>query len=199
MKPVWLASEGAFVRYLEIPGADPPLVWVHGWQCASTGELLPAAVQPSLRGRRSLLLDLLGHGYSDTPADFGYTVRDHARTVVAVIDALGLTECGVVGHSMGGAVAVHVAAARPDVVSVLVLAEGSMDGWDEEPLDGQSEEEFLAHGFDELVAAQRAQAEAQPDGVPAAHLGMTARLEPRAVHARPSRWRVTRTRPSARS
>jgi pimeloyl-ACP methyl ester carboxylesterase len=54
-------SDGAFLRFLEIPGEDPPVVWIHGWQCSSTGELLPAAVQPALAGRRSLLVDLLGH------------------------------------------------------------------------------------------------------------------------------------------
>jgi len=35
---------------------------------------------------------------------------------VAPIDGLGLAECGLVGHSMGGAIAVHVAAVRPAVV-----------------------------------------------------------------------------------
>jgi pimeloyl-ACP methyl ester carboxylesterase len=41
------------------------------------------------------------------------TVTVHARTIVAVIDALGLDDCGIVGHSMGGGVGVHVATARP--------------------------------------------------------------------------------------
>ena len=45
MKAVHLAVEGAFLRYVEIPGADPPLIWLHGWQCSSTGELLPAATR----------------------------------------------------------------------------------------------------------------------------------------------------------
>jgi pimeloyl-ACP methyl ester carboxylesterase len=58
----FLERDRAFLRFMDIPGEGPPLVWVHGWQCSSTGELLPVAVQPSLRGRRSLLVDLLGHG-----------------------------------------------------------------------------------------------------------------------------------------
>src|SRR6185437_11222412 len=101
MKAVFLPSDRAFIRYLEIPGDDPPLVWVHGWQCSSTGELLPAAVQPPLKDRRSLLVDLLGHGYSDKPVDFSYTLADHARTIVDLLDRLGFDECGLVGHSMG--------------------------------------------------------------------------------------------------
>ena len=91
MRAVHLPAEQAFLRYVEIPGDDPPLLWLHGWQCSSTAELMPAAVQPALRGRRSLMIDFLGHGYSDRPADFGYTVEDHARTIVALIDALGFS------------------------------------------------------------------------------------------------------------
>ena len=183
MKPVYLTDEQAFLRYIEIPGEGPPLLWLHGWQCSSMGELMPAAVQPALRGRRSLLIDFLGHGFSDKPPDFGYGLEDHARTIVAFIDALGLTECGLVGHSMGGGVAVHVAAARPGAVSLLVLAEGSMDGEDDEDiLDGQTEEQFLATGFAELVAAQTKGATEDPAGIFAAHVGMTRVLEPRATY-----------------
>src|SRR3954467_10688875 len=124
MRSVHLPMNRAFVRYVEIPGDNPPLLWLHGWQCSSTGELMPAAVRAPLRGRRSLLIDFLGHGYSDKPLDFGYRIEDHARTIVALIDGLNLDDCGFVGHSMGGAVAVRVAAARPDIVSVAALARG---------------------------------------------------------------------------
>ena len=182
MKAVHLPEHRAFLRYIEIPGADPPLVWLHGWQCSSTAELLPAAVQAPLRGRRSLLVDFLGHGYSDRPHDFGYGLEDHARTIVAFIDALELGECGLVGHSMGGAVAVHVAAARPSAVSLVVMAEGVVDAHGEEVFDGQSEDRFVEQGFDELVRAQANDAEARPNSVPAAHLGMTQLLEPRAIY-----------------
>jgi pimeloyl-ACP methyl ester carboxylesterase len=182
MKPLYLPADRAFLRYIEIPGDDPPLLWLHGWQCSSTGELLPAAVQAPLRGRRSLLIDLLGHGYSDKPRDFGYTREAHARTIVALIDALGLSECGLVGHSMGGAIAVHVASARSGVVSLLIMAEPSIDLGDEAPLGGQTEDQFVERGFSELLEAQEREAEAQPDGLRAAHLGITRLVEPRAVH-----------------
>jgi pimeloyl-ACP methyl ester carboxylesterase len=175
-------SGGAFLRYVDIPGDGPPLVWIHGWQCSSTGELLPAAVQPPLAGRRSVLVDLLGHGYSDKPHDFSYTTFDHARTVVELIEGLGIEECTLVGHSMGGGIGIRVAAALPRVVTTLVMAEGTVDPHGEEVFNGQSEEEFVTHGFAELVAAQRSNAEADPDGIAAVHLGMTQLLEPRAVY-----------------
>lgn len=182
MKPVYLPDDRAFLRYIEIPGNDPALLWLHGWQCSSTGELLPAAVQAPLRGRRSLLIDFLGHGYSDKPPDFAYGLEDHARTIVTLIDALGLGECGLVGHSMGGAVAAHVATARAKIVSLLIMAEGFIDAGGGEPLDGQTEARFVEHGFGELIEAQAKGAEAQPAGVPAAHLGITRLVEPRAIY-----------------
>jgi pimeloyl-ACP methyl ester carboxylesterase len=182
VKAVYLPSDRAFLRYIEVPGEDPPLLWLHGWQCSSTGELLPAAVRAPLRGRRSLLVDFLGHGYSDKPLDFAYTREAHARTIVALVDALGLSECGVVGHSMGGAVAVHVAAARPTIVSLLIMAEAAIDAGGEAPLGGQTEDQFVERGFQELLDAQSKEAEAQPEGLRAAHLGITRLVEPRAVY-----------------
>ena len=165
MKAMYLPEEQAFLRYIEIPGDGPPLLWLHGWQCSSTGELMPVAVQPPLRGRGSLLVDFLGHGYSDKPLDFAYTREAHARTIVALIDGLGLSECGIVGHSMGGAVAVLVAAARPAVVSVLVLAEASVDPGISVSLSGQTEDRFVELGFAELLGHQAREAHQKPGGI----------------------------------
>jgi pimeloyl-ACP methyl ester carboxylesterase len=198
MKAVRLPDDGAFIRYQEVPGDDPPLIWLHGWQCASTGELMPAAVREPLRGRRSLLVDLLGHGYSDKPVGFGYELEDHARTVVSLIDALGLDECGLVGHSMGGAIAILVAAARPKVVSLLVLAEANVGPEGDDGLDGQTEDQFVKVGFPALVRAQAAEAAAAPEGIRAVHAEMTRLIEPRAIY-REAVSMETETDPTIRS
>jgi pimeloyl-ACP methyl ester carboxylesterase len=187
MQAFQLPTEKAFLRWLDLPGAGPPLVWLHGWQCTSSGELLETAAQPSLSGRRSLLVDLLGHGYSDRPRAFGYTIDDHADTIVSLIDRLGLTECGLVGHSMGATIAVRVAAARPDVVSLLVLAEGGPDLADPDPddpghLPGQSEADFVATGYTGLLDGLAEAGRADPGGVSAVHVGITRTVDPRALH-----------------
>jgi len=183
-KPVYLPRDRAFLRYTEIPGDDPPLLWLHGLMCSSTGELIQAAVQPELRGRRQLLIDFLGYGYSDRPTGFGYTLEDHARTIVALIDDLALSECGVIGHSMGGGVGILVAAARPHIVSLLIMAEGRLgldpDGPD--PIAAQSEQDFVERGFADLLDGQTRDAEALPDGLRAAHLGITRLVAPHALH-----------------
>jgi len=183
-KPVYLPGDRAFIRFTEIPGDDPPLLWLHGMMCSSTGELIQAAIQPELRGRRQLLIDFLGYGYSDRPTGFGYALEDHARTIVAVIDALALTECGVIGHSMGGGVGILVASARPHSVSLLIMAEGRLDvdpvGPD--PIAAQSEQDFVEQGFADLLDGQTRDAEALPGGLRAAHLGITRLVAPHALH-----------------
>jgi pimeloyl-ACP methyl ester carboxylesterase len=78
--------------------------------------------------------------------------------------------------------AIRVAAARPKLVSTLVMAEGTLDPHGEEVFDGQSEAEFVRRGFAELVAAMRSAAEADPTSIAAIHLGMTELLEPRAIY-----------------
>lgn len=197
MKSVFLPDDRAFIRYIEVPGDDPPLLWLHGWQCSSTGELLPAAVQPPLRGRRSLLIDFLGHGYSDKPTDFRYSLEEHARTIIALIDTLGIDRCGLVGHSMGGGVAVHVAAARPAVVSLLVLAEASLGDERAAALGGQAESAFVEQGYQALLDGQRTDAEAAPASLRAVHLGITALVAPRALYQEDASMRGTH--PSIRS
>jgi pimeloyl-ACP methyl ester carboxylesterase len=180
MKAVYLKDDRAFLRYLEIPGDGPPLIWLHGWQCSSTGELLPAAVQPELHGRRSLMVDFLGYGHSDKPADFSYTYQDHTRTIVELIEALSLDDCGLVGHSMGGEIATYVAAALPDRVSLLVLAESGVDAWGDPELG--TEEEFIATGYPEIVAAQSKSALDDPTSTPAKHVAITRLADPRAIY-----------------
>ncbi|SCD59884.1 alpha/beta hydrolase fold [Streptomyces sp. ScaeMP-e83] len=117
----------------------------------------PYAAHPALSGRRSLFVDLPGHGISDRPADFGYTLEDHADALAAALDAAGVGGARVVGHSMGGSVSVVLAHRRPDLVSGLVLTEANLDP-DPSPTAGSSsiaaytEEQFVrGGGFAEIL------------------------------------------------
>ena len=98
------------------PGA-PPLVLLHALgQDATSWD----AVAGRLGQHFSLLaLDLRGHGASDRPGTYSHELmRDD---VVGVLDALGLREVVLVGHSLGGAVAYLVAMRQPHRVSRLVV------------------------------------------------------------------------------
>lgn len=148
---------GATLRYLQVPGSasrGAPVVFLHGLGSASSVAFRPIADDPALAGRRMLLVDLLGFGQSERPADWGYTLDEHAATVAALFDDAGVRACCVVGHSMGGTIAILLAAARPDLVGSLVVAEPNMDsggGMPSSLISAQSEAGFVAEGQAALV------------------------------------------------
>ena len=83
MESLHLDRADAYLRYLDFPGSDPPIVFINGLGVASTFDYPLVAADPHLAGYRKLLPDLLGHGYSDAPRDFTYTIAEHARTIGA--------------------------------------------------------------------------------------------------------------------
>ncbi|MFG2297577.1 alpha/beta fold hydrolase [Streptomyces sp. NPDC048603] len=145
------------IRWAEMPGAEPARVYVHGLGATSPAYFAAAAAHPLLAGRRSLLVDLLGHGHSDRPADFDYRLESHADTLAAALTAAGVTGAEVIGHSMGGAVAIVLAARHPGLVSRLLLVDANLDPAPRVPvapgssgIASYSEEEFLAGGLAEV-------------------------------------------------
>jgi len=74
------------------------------------------------KSRRAVAIDLRGHGQSDPPTEPGdYAVTAMADDVSAALDALALDRVVLVGHSLGGSVAVAFAGHHPDRVAGLVL------------------------------------------------------------------------------
>src|SRR5689334_1238771 len=70
--------EGAFIRWTEAAGVEPTRVHVHGLGAASGAYTAHISAHPALAGRRTLYVDLPGFGISDRPADFGYSLEEHA-------------------------------------------------------------------------------------------------------------------------
>jgi pimeloyl-ACP methyl ester carboxylesterase len=113
-----LAHTGLRVRLLAC-GSGPPLVLLHG---VSLSAAAWAPLFNVLRGRRLLAVDLPGHGLSDPVLYRRGHVRQHARALIDdVFDALGLDEAPVVGHSLGGMLALWYAAAGGKRISRLVV------------------------------------------------------------------------------
>ena len=166
MRGFFLSLHDAWIRYHEVPGDGPACVYLHGLGSASSADFPDVITHPPLARRRGLLVDLLGFGFSDRPAGFSYTLADHANTVIALLDDLGLSDCALVGYSLGGSVAIALAAARPDLVSRLVMAEANLEPGPEEgsnavfsrAVAAQSEETFLETGYRELLGFLQAEA-----------------------------------------
>jgi pimeloyl-ACP methyl ester carboxylesterase len=113
-----LDFKGSALRYF-VAGEGLPLVLVHGLggSAANWGELVPL-----LAPRRRLIVpDLPGHGGSEPLAAVA-GLDAFADRVAAVAEHEGALPAPVVGHSLGGAVVVHLALRRPDAVTRLVLA-----------------------------------------------------------------------------
>jgi pimeloyl-ACP methyl ester carboxylesterase len=108
------------VRYFVGGPADAePIVLIHGLggSAANWVELAPLLAER----RRVLVPDLPGHGRS-TPLPAAPNLAGYADRVVLVAEREGLQPAVVVGHSMGGVVALRLALRRPDDVRALVLA-----------------------------------------------------------------------------
>ncbi|MCM0677869.1 alpha/beta hydrolase [Micromonospora phytophila] len=156
MRDATVGPDGARLRWVEVAGGEPARVYLHGLGAASAAYFVPAATRPELAGHRSLFVDLLGHGLSDRPADLDYTLEDHAAALATALDRAGVRRADVVGHSMGGAVAIVLAHRRPDLVGRLVLVEANLERSPAPKaggsgIDAYTESEFLAGGLAETL------------------------------------------------
>lgn len=118
--PVGRVTLAAVVRGAEDP-ASPPVVLVPGTGATAATW---AAVAEGLAPRRTVAVDLRGHGDSDRPG--AYSIRAMADDVAALLPRVAPGPVDLVGHSLGGLVALRVAAAHPERVRRLVLEDVGM-------------------------------------------------------------------------
>lgn len=101
---------------------EPTVLLVHGWTCNEDAwsEQVPALAQHY----RVVTLDLPGHGKSDAPPDGNFSIDLFARSVEAVRKEVGAERIVVVGHSMGGPVAIRYAQIHPEHTAGLIFVDG---------------------------------------------------------------------------
>jgi 2-succinyl-6-hydroxy-2,4-cyclohexadiene-1-carboxylate synthase len=127
-----VATGGALTLAVAELGAGPPLLVLHGFTgCAES--MLPVA-RPLAAVARVLLPDLPGHGRtgrgSGRSPTGACTMPATVDALVAVLDACGIGRADVLGYSMGGRVALHLAVARSDRVGRVVTI-GASPGLDD--------------------------------------------------------------------
>ena len=112
--------------HVDAAGEGPPLVLLHGFTgSADTWRDLTGRLAG---GYRTIAPDLVGHARSDAPeAVERYAIRRAAADLVALLRELGHERAAWLGYSLGGRVALQVAADHPQAVAALVL-EGASPG-----------------------------------------------------------------------
>jgi pimeloyl-ACP methyl ester carboxylesterase len=104
--------------YYETAGVGSPLVLLHGGMCTidlSFASLIP----PLAKKHRLIAVELQGHGRT-ADIDRPITPSNSAADVAALLDVLGIDRAHVLGHSMGGEVALELGVNHPDRVRSLV-------------------------------------------------------------------------------
>lgn len=158
MKSLYLKEFNATIRYHEIDGDGPTIVYLAALSFPSLPNFLPTASHPSMPRRHSIFVDYLGVGHSEHPADFDHSMQNHAKTVASILDHENLNGCVVVGHSMGGTVAIYLALQRPDLVSHLFVCEGNITtggGVGTRYFTSVSPDEFVSEFFPNLLTKWR--------------------------------------------
>ncbi len=122
-------------RIVSLPGGDmevvekgprdgSPIVLIHCFTCAINWW---DGVIPRLdRDHRVIAIDLLGHGGSEKPSS-GYSIENQASLVAGVLGRLGVRDAEVVGHSLGGPVAIALAEQSPQLVNRLMTIDSIPD------------------------------------------------------------------------
>ncbi|GMR01420.1 MAG: hypothetical protein BMS9Abin19_0801 [Gammaproteobacteria bacterium] len=100
------SADGSRIHYSVSGQGDIALVFVHCWTCNDT--FWNKQVEYYSERYRVVTLDLAGHGQSGSQRS-RYTMQAFGQDVVAVVNELGLNKVILIGHSMGGPVAMNAA------------------------------------------------------------------------------------------
>ena len=114
----FIIANGTAIRISDSATEGPVVVLLHGYmENLSVWDDFSALLGP---GVRVIAPDLPGHGISEVKGPI-HTMEFLADTVHEVLLQLNAVKCCVIGHSMGGYVALALAARHPEILSGLVL------------------------------------------------------------------------------
>ena len=147
------ATVGDIELAYRVTGRGKPVVLIHGLAC---GQRMWFHQRRKLSDRHTVVTyDQRGHGHSDAPDDASrYSGAHLSRDLAGIVDALNFDKFAIVGFSMGGGPALALAAARPERITHLVLADvgsGADDAWRIQWLARRWVDFAQRTGWDELL------------------------------------------------
>ncbi|MDO4643957.1 MAG: alpha/beta hydrolase [Cardiobacteriaceae bacterium] len=155
MQSFYSASAQCYIRFHDFPGHGLPCLFVHGLGCAASYEYPLVVLDATWGGRRAILPDRPGSGFSDWPSDFSYSTTAQAQVLVELAEHLDLQRFILYGHSMGGSIAIEAASRMPARIAALLLSESNFHaggGFFSRQIIAQSETEFVVRGHAHMVA-----------------------------------------------
>jgi pimeloyl-ACP methyl ester carboxylesterase len=146
-------SNGVRIHYTR-QGEGEPVLLIHGFAInASTQWVLPGVFKSLAREYDVIAPDVRGHGQSAKPHDPSQYGMEMVEDAVRLLDELRIEKAHVVGYSMGGLIALKLAATHPDRVLTTTLGGMGLFRPAEEPLLGRLAEALESgRGFEPLVS-----------------------------------------------
>jgi pimeloyl-ACP methyl ester carboxylesterase len=117
----FLNRSGVKLAYTQAGRGAKHVLLIHGW--GDRFETLSALIAHFAEHSRVTAVDLRGHGSSDKPKE-GYSIPNLAEDMYWMCQQLGIRQTLVVGHSLGGSVALELAARHPQLLTAVVALEG---------------------------------------------------------------------------
>ena len=144
-------TNGIQIHY-EIHGEGHPLVLIAG---VGYGAWFWRKILPGLaENYQVIIFDNRGAGKSDQPPG-PYTVPMMAEDTIGLLDALGLRNAFLMGHSLGGFIAQEVVVQRPDLVNKLILASTNYGGTNVIPITPEALEVLTSREGDPVELVRR--------------------------------------------
>lgn len=120
-RTLWVNGAAGRLRVSDGGDGGVPVVFVHS--LAGNRSQWSDQLAHLRRTRRAVAFDLRGHGESESPVGADYSLEGTAADIQAVVDALGLDEFVLVGHSFGGGAVAVYAGMHPDRVRALLFVD----------------------------------------------------------------------------
>jgi pimeloyl-ACP methyl ester carboxylesterase len=126
----FVTVNGTRMHHVHVPAANaelPPVVFIHGASGNLLDQMLP--IRRHLERRAEMLFfDRPGHGWSSRGTN-NDTPGGQARTIAALMDAVGIEKAIIVGHSFGGGIAASFALEHPERTLGLVFLSAASHPW----------------------------------------------------------------------
>ncbi len=119
----YLSIHAGMTLHYHEAGTGEPVIFLHGSGPGASGYSNFKGNYPffAKHGFRAIVPDLPGFGLSSKPEDAAYVLDFFVSAVHGLVKKLGLERCGLLGNSLGGAIAIKYTLDYPEMVSRLIL------------------------------------------------------------------------------